>query len=1055
MNLSKIQKQSIIKQHLRIDKNSIIITLCDSNLKSWNEIYNTGIILTNCKGVIVPNRKFYIGRKTFNGKIVYLDAKKEYQVKKSNTSSKKLKVLASIPLSKSKTIKSKETSSIINQTENSFYFYDLTIYSEAFKYLSSKLSENMVSKIFLTELNQIYNKLKKLHPLKTIETLLVIKNKDGVLFKILEKSLLLVNKKDFQNYKLFDNFLLVSDTRRNIIPLFYNEKGKIKSLRQNLNKLSKLLDVEEVTKEIEKENPVENKEELPIKDQPNRSIATSLISQISKSNLTSGIDPESEEITIEINSSDLSKILKKHKIKDPDIVTNVQLSLNSYIEKTGKKIPKDKAETIVLQAINQTVHGTDKVSDEYLSNPNLLFSKLKEINTYKVPLKFPKLNYTVEPTDIIDINYTTGQFRQKFEFEKTIHENVHKLFESLENVSSNPIKIVRIKNEIKDDDLNRFIEYTVTLKNLTGSNKKQYDVKLKVPSPVNDKYFKIKGNNYIISSQQFLKPITKTEQKDVRLLTNYAIVRMELSNLRFNPSQLEEIINYLKIKYPSIIDNKNSSDDILTFKDGSIIYINDEINIYKDKDHDVYIDDETGKLKDRLDKDKIYTGGKYEFLFEIIRQKIAEIDPTDKLTKTKKSIPYLQIYMSGIKIPLILYLWMQKGLLHALNDFGIDYSVEEKVKKGKKSVSIPTSDKKYLVIYPRTFREEIVVNGLLVYKVRTPIEDFNNGEEIYSFINQHFGGTSTLNVILEGQKEGTFKDPKVLKLVDKMQRDVESLKRCGGSFSLADYLKRMNKVMHADKKQYDTIPNSRDLIAQYLLLYEMSGDPDKLWQVVTDDYKKANITLQLKSDNSKTLKSAIAIVEKYKPLFKGLDVSVNYAGSGYKALVFTDLIFKGQISSLALSLVIVIGLLTIMFKKLSLGLIGSIPIAITAIINFGIMGLLNIPLSTTTALISSIAIGIGIDYAIHFIERYHIYAIETKNKELTSKLTMYHSGRAIFFNAIVVISGFLVLLLSAFPPNRSLGLLISLNMLTSFIGTVTIVLILLYVRNIYFKNSVK
>ena len=323
------------------------------------------------------------------------------------------------------------------------------------------------------------------------------------------------------------------------------------------------------------------------------------------------------------------------------------------------------------------------------------------------------------------------------------------------------------------------------------------------------------------------------------------------------------------------------------------------------------------------------------------------------------------------------------------------------------------------------------------------------------FINQHFGGTSTLNVILEGQKEGTFKDPKVLKLVDKMQRDVESLKRCGGSFSLADYLKRMNKVMHADKKQYDTIPNSRDLIAQYLLLYEMSGDPDKLWQVVTDDYKKANITLQLKSDNSKTLKSAIAIVEKYKPLFKGLDVSVNYAGSGYKALVFTDLIFKGQISSLALSLVIVIGLLTIMFKKLSLGLIGSIPIAITAIINFGIMGLLNIPLSTTTALISSIAIGIGIDYAIHFIERYHIYAIETKNKELTSKLTMYHSGRAIFFNAIVVISGFLVLLLSAFPPNRSLGLLISLNMLTSFIGTVTIVLILLYVRNIYFKNSVK
>lgn len=321
------------------------------------------------------------------------------------------------------------------------------------------------------------------------------------------------------------------------------------------------------------------------------------------------------------------------------------------------------------------------------------------------------------------------------------------------------------------------------------------------------------------------------------------------------------------------------------------------------------------------------------------------------------------------------------------------------------------------------------------------------------FINQHFGGTSTLNVILEGKEKDTFKDSDVLHLMDSMQQDAESLKMCGGSFSLVDFLKRMNKVMHADDEKYDTIPNSRNLIAQYLLLYEMSGDPDKLWQVVTEDYEKANVTLQLKSDNSKTLEEAIAVVEKYRPLFKKLNVTLNYAGSGYKELVFTNLIFKGQVSSLGLSLFIVIGLLTLMFRKLSLGLIGSVPITVTAMINFGVMGLLNIPLSTTTALISSIAIGIGVDYAIHFVERYRAYAEQTGDKDLTSKLTMYHSGRAIFFNAVVVISGFLVLLLSAFPPNRSLGLLIALNMFTSFAGTVTIVLILLYVKDIYFGKS--
>jgi len=235
----------------------------------------------------------------------------------------------------------------------------------------------------------------------------------------------------------------------------------------------------------------------------------------------------------------------------------------------------------------------------------------------------------------------------------------------------------------------------------------------------------------------------------------------------------------------------------------------------------------------------------------------------------------------------------------------------------------------------------------------------------------------------------------------------------------------------------------------------MSGDPAKLWQVVTEDYKKANLTYQLKSDNSKALNSAIAIIEKYKPQLEQMGVQVNYAGSGYKALVFTDLILEGQISSLVLSLLIVVVLLSLMFKKIKIGLIGSIPIVITTFISFGIMGLFGIPLSSTTALISSIAIGIGIDYAVHFIDRYRINAAITKNKTLTSHFTMHHSGKAILFNAIVVIAGFMVLLFSVFPPNRSLGLLVSLNMFTSFVGTLTIMFIILFISNIYFKRDKK
>ncbi len=339
------------------------------------------------------------------------------------------------------------------------------------------------------------------------------------------------------------------------------------------------------------------------------------------------------------------------------------------------------------------------------------------------------------------------------------------------------------------------------------------------------------------------------------------------------------------------------------------------------------------------------------------------------------------------------------------------------------------------------------------------LEKFEKDSDIVltdKFINEHFGGTSTLNVILDGKSEDTFKSPEVMRLVMKMQKDVENtLPVVGSSFSLGDYLKRMNKVMHADSAKYDRIPDSSDLIAQYLLLYEMSGDPENLWQVVTENYKKANITFQLKSDNSKALKSAIDIIEKYRDAFAKDNVEMNYAGSGYKALVFTDLILQGQISSLLISLIIIVVLLALMFKKFTIGLIGSVPIIITALISFGVMGLLDIPLSTTTALISSIAIGIGIDYAVHFIERYKIYATQTKDKAKTIQLTMHHSGRAIIFNAIVVIAGFMVLIFSVFPPNRVLGALVSLNMFTSFLGTVTVMFLILYASNIYFNKKKK
>lgn len=336
------------------------------------------------------------------------------------------------------------------------------------------------------------------------------------------------------------------------------------------------------------------------------------------------------------------------------------------------------------------------------------------------------------------------------------------------------------------------------------------------------------------------------------------------------------------------------------------------------------------------------------------------------------------------------------------------------------------------------------------------LSNFPPGSEITrtdGFVNEHFAGTSTLNIVLESEDPDTFKRPEVLSAMARLQDELEADPSVGDSFALTDFIKRMHQVMHEEEDAYYAVPESRELIAQYLLLYEMSADPDSLEQVVDYEYRRANLTVQVKDDSSRTLSALIEASDTYRDEFAGYGISVHYAGSGYRALVFSELILEGQIKSLVISLVIVVVLLSIMFRSIIIGLIGSIPIAITGVLNFGVMGILGIPLSSSTALISSIAVGIGIDYAIHIIERYKEYLGEHSDRRKAAVLTMHHSGRAIMFNALVVAAGFAVLLFSVFPPNRQVGGLVALNMAVSFLGTATVLFLLLYHSNRFRKTN--
>ena len=128
----------------------------------------------------------------------------------------------------------------------------------------------------------------------------------------------------------------------------------------------------------------------------------------------------------------------------------------------------------------------------------------------------------------------------------------------------------------------------------------------------------------------------------------------------------------------------------------------------------------------------------------------------------------------------------------------------------------------------------------------------------------------------------------------------------------------------------------------------------------------------------------------------------------------------------------------IMFRSVVAGLFNILPISVAMVLNFGFMALLGFPLDVSTALSSGIVIGVGIDYTIHFLAKYKLEASRLSGGRETTVKVMRTTGRAIFYNALAVIAGFMVLFTSNFPGNQHLGGLVSINMFACFLAAMTI-----------------
>ncbi|MFV2007928.1 MAG: MMPL family transporter, partial [Longimicrobiales bacterium] len=285
-----------------------------------------------------------------------------------------------------------------------------------------------------------------------------------------------------------------------------------------------------------------------------------------------------------------------------------------------------------------------------------------------------------------------------------------------------------------------------------------------------------------------------------------------------------------------------------------------------------------------------------------------------------------------------------------------------------------------------------------------------------------------------------FQTPEALEYIARLQAALDRSGLVGKSTAVTDIVKTVHRELREGKPEYFTIPPSSAAIAQTLLSYQSSHRPDDLWHFVTPDYRAANVWLQLKSGDNQDMVRVTEAVDAFVESDPPPDgVTLEWAGLTYLNVVWQQDIVSGMLRALLGGFVIVFVMMLVLFRSVSFAALAMLPLSVTIGFIYGVIGLVGKDYDMPVAVLSSLTLGLSVDFAIHFLQRARTIQRETLDWPTTVERLFEEPARAISRNAIVIAVGFLPLLASPLVPYNTVGFFLAAIMATS--GVVTLVLL--------------
>lgn len=285
-----------------------------------------------------------------------------------------------------------------------------------------------------------------------------------------------------------------------------------------------------------------------------------------------------------------------------------------------------------------------------------------------------------------------------------------------------------------------------------------------------------------------------------------------------------------------------------------------------------------------------------------------------------------------------------------------------------------------------------------------------------------------------------FLRPDVLEQISNIQVALNESGYVGKSNAVTDVVKVVNRELRGGEDADYAIPATAPAVAQTLMQYQSSHRPHDLWHIVTPDFTSTAIWLQLKSGDNQDMSLAMDFLDAYladNPL--PANVEMRWAGKTFINVVWQDIMVSGMIKSLIGAFIVVFLMMAFLFRNARLGLLAMVPLTVTILGVYGVIGWIGKDYDMPIAVLSSLTLGLSVDFAIHFIERTRAFLRSTGSFAAAEEMIFEEPARAIARNAIVIAIGFTPLFFAPLMPYITVGAFMAAIMALS--GVTTLILL--------------